>query len=485
MLRTLYSLAAASTALLVNAQLAPGTQAPLQQHMTEVNAEWRVMDPATADGAHAVHFANDAERIATHLHRVHDFLSTHVPEGLSASAMGHRTFLLGKLEAYADRGVFPINTVLPYRNPVFIDPVGTACAVGQLMIESGRSDLAQDIHDAMNLAYVHDMHRSDVDTWAVEHGFTEDELAWIQPGYAPSIPWASLGGGTNNTVTAMLRLTGGDLLVAGSFTQAGGSVPCNGVVRWNGSSYTAMGTIPDGSISCAIEFNGSIYVGGSFSAGTADLLKWNNGSWVPSAAFASKYAIVYDLYVLNGTLYAAGSHSGFAGVSDGVVKLVGNTWQPVGQALSAPIQRLASINGTLVCGGQFTGNDPVSSNDIMHVAYLNGNNTWVQLGDGLNGNVFALLEHDGQLYAGGDCVGEITTYFGLARVANTTQNWEMLMPNIGNYMFSPLDGVVSILDMVAQDNTIYLGGDFYCSEIMVNGAGVAVFNGTADDVHPF
>lgn len=49
----------------------------------------------------------------------------------------------------------------------------------------------------METAYLRDMHRTDVLDWATEHGFTEEELAWIQPGCPARrcaldlIPWCT------------------------------------------------------------------------------------------------------------------------------------------------------------------------------------------------------------------------------------------------------------------------------------------------------
>lgn len=465
-----------------HAQLSPTTDAPLYQHMLEVNKEWRVMDPSPADGGRMVHFKNEAERIATHLHRVAAYERSHVPEGLSATGLAHRSALLDKLDAYADRGLFPQNHVLPARNPVFIDPHGTACAVGQLMIESGNDELARRIQNEMNLAYVHDMKRADVYAWAGEQGFTEDELAWIQPGYPPSIPWYTLGNGTNAAVTELLHLQNGDLIVAGDFTNAGGTAAAH-VARWNGTSYSALGTGVDGTITSAIEFNGDIYLGGTFGPGTADLARWTGSSWVLSTVFASKYAHISDLHIHNGALHAAGSSTGFAGTSYEVKRLVNGNWELVGQQLNGEIRAMESFDGTLVCGGAFTDNFMAQDTTIQHIARLNGG-TWEELANGLNGTVRDLLVHSGELYAAGDCVAEVGTYFGLARIATGAPQWEQLMPNVNNYIFSPLDGMVGINAMVEDPDgiRIHLGGDFYAGELMTQGMGLATFHGTADAV---
>lgn len=464
------------------AQLAPTTDAPLRAHLMEVNKEWRVMDPAPAGAERVVHFRDEADRIATHLHMVAAYERTHAPEGLSAAGLEQRNALLDKLDAYADRGLFPKNHVMPVRNPVFIDPHGTACAVGQLMIESGRSDLAARIQQEMNLAYVHDMKRADVFAWAGENGFTEDELAWIQPGYPPNIPWYTLGDGTNGTVRELLRLQNGDLLVAGDFSVTGG-VYASRVARWNGASWSAMGAGVNGDITSAIEFNGDIYLGGSFGSGVSDLARWTGSSWVLSAAFSSKYAYVSDLFTHDGELYAAGSSSGFSGTSYGVKRMVNGDWVSVGQQLNGMVRALDYFDGTLVCAGEFLGDYFESDTSLLHVARL-ANGTWEQLADGLDGNVRDLLAHQGQLYAAGDCVSEILTRFGMARIATGAGSWEQLMPNVVNYIYSPLDGMVGINAMLPDpDGTrIHLGGDFYASEIMTQGMGLATFHGTPDAV---
>lgn len=481
--RKLFLSIASGLATVASAQLHYATDAPLCDHLREVNAEWRVMDPSPVGGDRITHFNSEAERIATHLHMVAERLAITNEAGRTTSATQARELLLSDLDRYADRGRFPQNQVLPNRNPVFIDPVGTACAVGQLMIESGHADLALRIRDEMNLAYVHDMKRNDVDTWAVAHGFTENELAWIQPAYAPQLPWNPMGGGTNGPVTELLHLGNDEMLVAGQFTDAGGTA-CTRVARWNGSSYIAMGTPVEGEINTAIEFDGQIHLGGSFLGGSHDLLTWNGSAWTTTAIFSSKYAVVTDLHIHNGVLHAAGTTSGFAGFSHEVKRLVNGNWQNVGQQLNNTIHALGTFNGELVCGGAFSDNFMAGDSSIMHIARLN-NNSWEQLADGLNGTVHDVLVHQGALYAAGDCVAEVSIYFGMARIAAGASQWEQLMPNLSNYMFSPLDGMTTINCLLEHEGRIYFGGDFYyAADLMEYGRGIAVFNGLPDDIDP-
>ncbi len=468
-----------------HAAVAPNQRTTLYAHMLEVNAQWNVQDPAHSVGNATISFSNEAERIAMHLRLVRKRSLSNMPEGLSAQQLEQRLFLLSKLNDYAERGVFPQNQVLPYRNPVFIDPHGTACAVGQLMIESGHHDLADRISATMNLAYVLDMQGTalwpEIATWANEHGFTAEELAWIQPGYPPNLPWNALGGGTNGPVTVTETLSNGDLLVCGDFTEAGG-VSASRVAIWNGTAYEALGTGVQGDITCAVELDGALYVGGSFLSGTTDLAKWNGVSWSFSTVFNGKYPHISALHVHDGDLYAAGEEVGFAGSTPIVKRLSDTDWTQVGSALDDQVLAMASHDGALVIGGAFTTTQGPTPPSIQHVAYFNGTE-WTQLGAGLDATVRDLLDVNGTLYAGGDLYANVAVTFGMARMAPLAVAWENLLPNHADYMpvVLPNEWIGSL---AAHENAIYFGGLFTITQFMVYGNNLGRFNGTVDGVEP-
>jgi hypothetical protein len=448
--------------------------------MVEVNAEWRFQDPALADNTTPVSFTNEAERIAMHLHLVRNTLAARTSEGLSAGQAAERSELLGKLERYADRGIFPQNHVLPYRNPVFIDPIGTACAVGQLMIESGHADLAHRIDTEMELYYVHDMHRADVDAWAVEHGFNEDELAWIQPGYAPTIPWVGVGGGTNGRVTAMMALASGNLLVAGDFTEAGGD-PVNRIAFWNGVEYIPLGGELEGTINCMVmTANGDLYVGGNMLNGMHDLARLSFNTWTYSTVFDGKFPNITALHVHNGSLYAAGDISGFAGIEHRVMRQDGDYWTPMGSFFNAEVLALGSHDGKLVAGGMFLGLGSPTDPVIDHIAVFEGNE-WMQLGDGLDAPVRTLMDVNGTLYAGGDLFANVAPTFGLASIAPSATTWDHLLPNLADYTF-PGTGTPYIGSLALDAGEVYFGGSFYMAYGMTFGTNIARYNGIPDDI---
>ncbi len=468
-----------------NAQLAPRTASPLASHLVEVNAQWKGQEQLVQDGAKVVSFASEADRIASHLHLVRERLSQNTSEGLSAAQAGKRAHLLDRLDHYANDRRFPQNHVLPYRNPVFIDPYGTACAVGWLMIESGHRDLAEEISTAMNLAYVLDMPGTKqwpaIASWASEHGFEAAELAWIQPGYPPSIPWASFGGGTNGPVNVLLTLQNGNVLVGGSFDEAGGS-EARQVALWNGNALVPLGDGLEGEVNCAVEFEGEIYIGGSMLDGISDLAKWNGSAWEFSIVADGKLPRVNALHVHNGTLHAAGEIMGFAGIDDRVFLFTGTEWEPVGQVLNDKIHALESFQGELIAGGAFTTDQGSSEPVILHVARFDGNE-WVQMGNGLDATVRDLLVVDDGLHAAGDLFLNVLPSFGLARLQSGASTWEHLLPNHADYMAGSA-GPSYFSSMTQQDGNIYLVGDFFTSTMLIIGNSVALFNGALDGLEP-
>lgn len=472
--------------LALHAQLAPQRSAPLYAHLMEVNRQWATMDPSPAGGAATVSFHSEADRIATHLRLVREHLLTRTPEGLSAAQADQRHRLLDALSVYAEGRTFPQNHVLPYRNPVFIDPHHTACAVGQLMIESGHRALAEHIDAEAELAYVADLLRSPtlgtpIAGWAADHGFTADELAWIQPGYPPSIPWNTLGTGTDSSVTALLALGNGDLLVAGAFTTAGGTAATR-VALWNGSSYTALGGGVSGAAACAIEHNGLIYLGGTFENEQADLAIWNGSTWSYANLFPGMAPRTHALHVHNGVLHAAGEASGFAGTDDVVKRLVNGYWEQVGSPFDATVMALATHNGQLVAGGAFTTLEAPFEPVLMHCATI-GSGDWQNLAIGLDAPVRALLSVNDTLYAAGDLWANIVPTYGLARLAPGSTTWEELLPNHDMYMPAGV-GPTYISSLAHHAGAIYFGGVFSLYQMLTDGTHIGRFLGTPDAAEP-
>ncbi len=453
----------------VSAQLAPLTDAPLTAHMAEVNAQWPHMLPDPPDGDRTVRFRDEADRIATHLHRVRTELLARTPLDLPPAQARRRIDLLQRLGTYADARTFPQNHVLPHRNPIFIDPYGTACAVGWLMIESGHGDLAQRIDAVMETGYLAEILADarlgeEVFAWAVSHGFTADELAWIQPAYAPATPVSPLGGGTNGPVRVLLPLNNGHLLVAGTFTQAGTTAAQN-VAVWDGSTYHALGAGIGGTVACAVEHDGHLYLGGRELDGEADLARWDGNTWSFIQVFAGTPHAVHALHVHDGTLYAAGEGTGFASTEHTVKQLDDGEWSSVGEPFNDAVLTLASFNGELVAGGAFTTHTGPTEPLILRVAHLTGT-VWTQLGEGLDATVRTLLPVGDMLYAGGDRHVDGAYTFGMARIG-TDGGWEPLLD--GQAVFPVANDHAWISTLVDLGGVIGFGGHFTVESFMLHG----------------
>jgi len=185
------------------------------------------------------------------------------------------------------------------------------------------------------------------------------------------------GPGIVGVVNAATR-SGTDMVIGGTFTKISG-VAMNGIARWDGSTFTSLGTGMVGSSVDALVTldNGDIVAGGTFVAAGGVLVN-NIARW-------------------NGT-----------------------TWSPMGNGFDAPVYALCKMpNGDVIAGGAFTMEvgAPVLCN---HVARWNGS-SWSPMDFGMNNDVLALVvRNDGTLFAGGRFTQTPVTMFSLYYVARWT-----------------------------------------------------------------
>jgi hypothetical protein len=285
------------------AQLPPSLSATPGSHLLVVNGQWNNMDPAVLHDQRSVAFASEAARITEHLHRVVDRLAARTPTTLGEGTHQRRLALLDTLHCYADRGRFPQNLTVPGRTPVFIDDRGTACAVGQLMISSGNSALAERISREMNLAYIHAITLPEVAMWALDHGFTCDELAWIQPTY-------HFERIRDPGVLAAFDLANGDRIEVRA--PQGPQAPQQlRLVRMNGQGEKVLAKLPLLSAVQAMEFNGSVYVAGMppEKGPAEEVYHWNGTSLLAYDPFPGRM-VIGSLSMRNGSLHVVGYELG-------------------------------------------------------------------------------------------------------------------------------------------------------------------------------
>jgi len=126
----------------------------------------------------------ERQRIRRHLRRA-EVAARRAPDAdLDPLRSMVRALLLDELAAYRARGLFPRNHAVRGLHPVFVDDVGTRCAVAHLLDASGQSAVVDDIASRRNLAYVEELaDEPALVAWLHAAGLTLAEAAAIQPGY--------------------------------------------------------------------------------------------------------------------------------------------------------------------------------------------------------------------------------------------------------------------------------------------------------------
>ena len=215
-----------------------------------------------------------------------------------------------------------------------------------------------------------------------------------------------------------LAVRGGDLYAGGVFGSAGG-VSADCIAKWDGSSWSALGTGVNGIVSALVVKGDDLFAGGSFatagSTAANGVAKWNGSSWSALGggfAWANERPAVIALTVIGGDLYAGGYFDTAGQTSAScIAQWDGSSWSAlgagmggrgeIGGAFDGPhICALAAIGSDLFAGGWFKTAGETSANGI---AKWDGS-SWLPLGtggNGLDGRVSALAVMGTDLFAGG------------------------------------------------------------------------------------
>ncbi|AEA44024.1 hypothetical protein Fluta_2038 [Fluviicola taffensis DSM 16823] len=222
--------------------LSPIETSKIFDHLTEVNKEWVKFNLSIFN--EKISFENDLDRIQFHLLQVEKMLRNSENEHYSQEQIQNRTALLDILHNYALEKVFPINLHHSNRQPYFIDHLGTHCAVGFLLKASGFGNIAQEISETQNYAYVKEIQSKELLAWAEKNGFELNELALIQPTYPDNTTYYAIGNGANGTIT---KINGDEnkFVIAGKFTQLD-NLPCLNVGQYVNGNLSCLGVGIDG-----------------------------------------------------------------------------------------------------------------------------------------------------------------------------------------------------------------------------------------------
>ncbi|HWB19956.1 MAG TPA: hypothetical protein VG711_06625, partial [Phycisphaerales bacterium] len=160
----------------------------------------------------------------------------------------------------------------------------------------------------------------------------------------------------------------GDLIIGGKFTSVDG-VAANGIARWDGKAWHAMGGGVQGTngngpafVREFAEFNGNLYVGGYFlnvdGQQAENLAMWDGTTWHAIVPGANDY--VTALSVHQNKLYAGGYFTTIAGVSANHVAVFdGVQWESLDGGISCAgctpyASAFQDLDGRIAVGGSFT-----------------------------------------------------------------------------------------------------------------------------------
>lgn len=203
--------------------------------------------------------------------------------------------------------------------------------------------------------------------------------------------WSAVGGGVNGWVEALIAYDDDGegphppaLYATGGFSQAGSTI-VGGIARWDGATWTRLGTglsgsfVPSYSLGYALavfDEDGvggnppALFVGGTFSQAGNQLARgiarWNGTAWFPVGGAASDLILTMDVFDDDGDgpspprLYAGGDFVQIATTpANRIACWDGLAWHPVGMGVNGRVETLAAYRleaapPALAVGGSFT-----------------------------------------------------------------------------------------------------------------------------------
>jgi len=249
--------------------------------------------------------------------------------------------------------------------------------------------------------------------------------------------------GTDGSVRAVAADGSGNVYIGGDFT-AVGAVPANRIARWNGTTWSTLGTGMNNRVFALAVSGSDVYAGGEFTTPGAHIARWNGTAW--SALGSGINGAVYALAAGGSDVYAGGNFTTAGAVSaNNVARWNGTAWSTLGTGMSSWVYALAVSGSDVYAGGGFMTAGGVS---VSRIATWNGT-AWSALGSGMDDTVRALAVSGNDVYAGGG----FTTAGGVG--ANSIAKWN-------GSTWSPLGTGMDdwVLALAASGSDIYSAGYF-------------------------
>ena len=281
--------------------------------------------------------------------------------------------------------------------------------------------------------------------------------------------WEALDSGLNGEVRA-IAISGSNVYAGGDFTEAGLVAAADYIARWDGSNWNALGSragdgVLGGHVNAIALNGGTVYAGGLFTEGDGDqtmdyVATWDGTNWsalgsIPAGTRGALSAEVHALRFSGRSLYAGGDFEDADGIpeADRVARWRGGSWSALGSdgsgdgALGSTVYAIAVAGEDVYVGGQFSNAAGIDEAD--RIALWDGSD-WSALGDNGAGN--GALNNTGQalavfkrdLYVG----GQFTSAAGIGE-ADYLASWGLRLVKLP-------DGRVRV-----GTSGSYIGNDIY------------------------
>lgn len=289
--------------------------------------------------------------------------------------------------------------------------------------------------------------------------FTRNIAAWDPS----SETWSSLGLGLPATVRDIEALPNGDLVAAGFNSSSGRTV-----FRWDGASWTALGSISTEVRALAVLPGGTLVAAGAplSGGGTSCVFVWNGTSWATLGegigGSANAMAVTSD-----GRLVVGGQLTNFLSSSlpaNNIAIWNGTSWSSPGGGVGGEVFSILALpGGDFVAGGSFL---TAGGNTARRIVRWNGT-SWLTFGAGLTRDVYSLAQ-----LPGGEILTTSVVSPGSLRAWNGTAWVNHTLP-ITSTRIQTLT--------VDDDGTVFTGGDISSAESTAV-SGVTAWNGTSWEV---
>lgn len=296
-----------------------------------------------------------------------------------------------------------------------------------------------------------------------------------------------------------MHATPSALYMGGDFTNAGGIAAADRIAKWNGTSWSALGTTPlgNGAVYAIATHDGKVYAGGNFvnagGSAVADYLaEFDGTSWKPFCnasstvpAFNGTSFQVFALQVIGSILWVGGTFNDANGntAADYLVGCNLNTGAmilTVDDAIpgftGGVYDLTATSDGTLYAGGVFSNLDGVGAD---RAAYYSGG-SWHPMGaPQQTGIVRALGAHGMDVYVSSDAlnIGGVAQADHLAKWTVAAGSYSAVGSNTGGANgYFPTSGQIN--EIVTSGSLLFAAGSWLNANGDPTGDMIAYFDGS-------